>query len=792
MKPFLCSFNYQTLNLPGNIPFGTWFLIFVFLGLIIWSLFHLRKPDVRLDKKQTYMLMAAIVLVVPLNLLGIKSKINALDMLSFFDTPYFFIGFLQVALIIATLGFIGLVPSFIVSILSGLVQILIHGQDPAILIVYTAIPIILSVGLCLSRFQKPAWRGKNAWIVVFLTWLNLLPLILILFGTRALFLRMDFEAAVLRYCLFLWLSILPAFAIGAAVFWIILNWYPGAWRLEQFIRNQNNNDELKPAIEQIRTLSNGNYELEIIPKSGKPELRALYGALEILRKNLQAKHEAQSRLLSLDPSHYSKEGYDLVLSSILRAALTRDAKSARLLLLDSSKDEYQNNIRSRFGQGNNTRFYAYLDAKILDKMGNQELLILTDIKIDQYFGLSAGSPFPQSIIALPLRDKGRIHGVLWVGFEQKKWFSQDDIDFYQELAHRASVVMSTKQDTMELLSEKNAFELSLNAIPHPLFILDTDETVDFMNQAAKDLASEAGELLNLQDNKYQMNHPKVLQLLAENKQQGIYEKGLELSNGSIYDLDVYNLLDDDKSFGHVVLLFDRAWLTQVNLQRTEFITNVSHDLQSPLKMIKGHLILLERMGNLNKEQQLYVKLIGDNVENMSRLVNSMLNLERLDMIETLNYSRFDFQEKTDEVIQLLSPSAQQKKVTFKRDYTGMATPFISADQTLIQQLMYNLLDNAIKYSQRGGTITIHAEKDAAMLHVSVKDEGKGIAPLDQPYLFERFYHNTEDTSFENSAKGLGLAIVKSIVEKHGGSIEVDSQLGKGSTFTFTIPVHKIS
>ena len=74
----------------------------------------------------------------------------------------------------------------------------------------------------------------------------------------------------------------------------------------------------------------------------------------------------------------------------------------------------------------------------------------------------------------------------------------------------------------------------------------------------------------------------------------------------------------------------------------------------------------------------------------------------------------------------------------------MATPFISADQTLIQQLMYNLLDNAIKYSQRGGTITIHAEKDAAMLHVSVKDEGKGIAPLDPPYLFERFYHNTED------------------------------------------------
>jgi len=230
----------------------------------------------------------------------------------------------------------------------------------------------------------------------------------------------------------------------------------------------------------------------------------------------------------------------------------------------------------------------------------------------------------------------------------------------------------------------------------------------------------------------------------------------------------------------------------VNLQRTEFITNVSHDLQSPLKMIKGHLILLERMGNLNKEQQLYVKLIGDNVENMSRLVNKMLNLERLDMVETLNYSRFDFQEKTDEVVQLLSPSAHQKKVTIQTDYSGLATPYISADQTLIQQLMYNLIDNAIKYSQRGGVVSIRAEKEAALLHVSVRDEGKGIAPLDQPYLFERFYHSEEDISFETSAKGLGLAIVKSIAEKHGGSVEVDSQLGEGSTFKFTIPVHKLS
>ena len=167
MNSLSSTFYIQSLNLPENIPFGTWFLIFLFLGLLIWSLFHLRKPNIRLDKKQTYILISAIILVVPVNLLGIKPKINALDILSFFNVPYFFIGFLQVALIIVTLGFAGLIPSFIVSLLTGLMQTLIQKQDPAILIVYAAIPIILSVGLVLPRFQRPAWRGKNAWIVVF-------------------------------------------------------------------------------------------------------------------------------------------------------------------------------------------------------------------------------------------------------------------------------------------------------------------------------------------------------------------------------------------------------------------------------------------------------------------------------------------------------------------------------------------------------------------------------------------------------------------------------------------------
>lgn len=121
----------------------------------------------------------------------------------------------------------------------------------------------------------------------------------------------------------------------------------------------------------------------------------------------------------------------------------------------------------------------------------------------------------------------------------------------------------------------------------------------------------------------------------------------------------------------------------------------------------------------------------------------------------------------------------------------MKAPYISADRILIQQAIYNLLENAIKFSPRGETILIKAEKDASWMHVSVQDHGKGIAPLDQSRIFDRFFFMDDEPNFDNRGQGLGLAIVKSIAEKHGGAISVESKLGVGSQFSFDIPLHRL-
>lgn len=786
------SMTFRNTEQVKALPAGSWLLISLFLALFVWSVLYLRVKKTKWDKKLWLILIIALGLIVPTSIIGLKMTISRVPIQELFKTPYFFIGFLHIPLSVIVLGLLGIESAFVVGLISGLAQILLRNQDPALLVIYAGIPVILTKFMIFPQLQRLQWKEKSSWIWFLLTWLSTIPLILLLIGTRALILREPFGWHVLQYCLYVWLSFLPGFAISGILYWLIKKHFSTLWQLDKFVKMPKNGDELRPYIDQIRLLSNGSYDVELLSKPLNAQEKGLHSALERLRKNLQFRHEVQSRLLSLDPTHYSKEGYDIILTSVLRAALTRDASSARLLLLDAPNQYDVLNIRSRFGQGENTRLYAYLDAKILDKIGQDEQLVLTDIKVDQYFGLSAGSPFPQSIIALALTDKGRMHGVLWVGFEQKKWFSPEDIKFYKELAFRASVTMSSKKETQQLISDKGTFESTLNSIPHAIFILNNQDEISFMNNCAKEMARDANGFVLLKNGKHYFRHQKVLDILKDGGQQQVYDRGISLGNGAQYDMELYPLTLNDKNEGSVVFLVDNAWLTQINQQRTEFISNISHDLQSPIKMIKGHLILLQRMGNLNKEQQTYVKLIEENAESMNRLVNKMLNLERLDMLEALNYVRFDFDQKTDEVIRLLTPNAQQKKVTIIKNFSQMATPYISADQTLIQQALYNLLENAIKFSPMGGEVHVVAEKDASWLHISVVDQGKGIAPIDQPSLFSRFYHLGEDESFENTVMGMGLAIVKAIAEKHGGTVRVESQLGEGSRFYLDIPIHKLA
>ena len=692
--------------------------------------------------------------------------------------------------VLLAVGLVGPLPAVILGVGTGLVQTLRLGQDPMTIFFYASLGLAFS---WLLANQKSQWH--NVWkqhIAVKVVWSFLLSAIVIIITqfTHALIYKEGSVLVILEQILILVVSHIPEILTSALIVWAFVYWLNSDWHPADFIKVLPSTNPYDKVMERIQELTNGDYEEQIAPAVLSGNEKALFTALEKLRANLQTRNDAQARLLSLDPSHYSREGYDLVLSSILRAALTRDASSARLILLEKSPESRRGEMRLRLGQGENTRLYAYLDTLVIEKIGDQDQLILSDLKVDQYFGLTSGTPHPQSIAALQLRDNGSAQGVLWVGFEQNHWFDQEEIQFYQQLAYRASAALSTKEQFSKVQNEKGWLNLALNAFPDPVLLIDRDGQVQYSNQAANGASEKGQALLGRKGKEIRIVNEKLNGFLDKDKK-STEVKSLQLDGNKTYEVLRFPIEGDQEKQGELVMLRDTSWLHQLNNQKNEFVSNISHDLRAPLWLMKGHTKLLSNIGKLSPEQRKYVEKIDAGIDTMTRLVDKVLNLERLDGDGLLVYTRFNIQETIDETIKMLGIQAQQKKISLNVDYGGLKTPYISADQVMVQQALYNLIENAIKFSPRGESVLVSAERDSSWMHIAVKDNGKGIAPLDQPKLFTRFFHVDDDMAYENRGQGLGLAIVKSVADKHGGSVSVKSTLGEGSTFYLDLPLHKI-
>ncbi len=580
--------------------------------------------------------------------------------------------------------------------------------------------------------------------------------------------------------------LLPSVLLAGLVCQLLETWLGSEWTPMDYVAEWEIRSPIKQTIAQIERLTLGRYDRAISFEVHSPAEAELAKALDDLRENLRLRNDTQSRLLSLDPSHYSREGYDLVLSSILRAALGRDASTARLILLNLAPSNSQVEMRLRLGQGEQTRVYAYLDAMILDKLGSQDQLILSDLKVDQYFGLSSGTPYPQSIAALRLKSEDMTQGILWVGFDENHWFSQEDIRFYQQLAYRASAVLNAKEQYGRMQNEKSILSAALESLPEAVIVLDNAGNIAFANAAAWQLM-ESDRQRETKQVSIQEAFPAAAVEAGKNP---ISKTFVVQAKARDFEVETVPLDPLSGMSGKMLVFTETSAQKRQNAQKNEFVTNISHELRSPLSHIRGYLNLLENIGNLSDEQEKFIDRIKLSIEYMSRLVSKVLSLDMLDAGEGVKFTSFDVKEMIDEALALLELQATQRKVNLRTNFSGLKNPRFSADRLLLHQAVFNLVENAIKYSPIGGDVLVSTVKDGSKLSISVQDHGKGIAPLDHPKLFTRFFHVEEADSLESRGQGLGLAIVKSIADKHGGTIKVHSQLGEGSTFTLEIPVRK--
>ena len=173
---------------------------------------------------------------------------------------------------------------------------------------------------------------------------------------------------------------------------------------------------------------------------------------------------------------------------------------------------------------------------------------------------------------------------------------------------------------------------------------------------------------------------------------------------------------------------------------------------------------------------------------MSRLVNNLLDLGRIDLGVGLQVEHVTVLDIIERVTSALQLQANQKHIQLSVELSKDMPNAVEADQALLHQAVYNLVENALKYTPQGGEVTIHLQTAPAELTFAVQDSGIGIPASDLPRLFEKFYRGTNREALAQRGTGLGLAIVKSIAERHGGNVWVESELDKGSTFYLQIPL----
>jgi len=227
-------------------------------------------------------------------------------------------------------------------------------------------------------------------------------------------------------------------------------------------------------------------------------------------------------------------------------------------------------------------------------------------------------------------------------------------------------------------------------------------------------------------------------------------------------------------------------LAEQDLTRREFLTNVAHELRTPLMAASGYLQILQKGVLTGDSLHEALKTVSRNVEQIVGLVNDILFLQEIELVFP-EFQPVDMTEMARQVADKYAKKAEERRVHLKvKGERGV--PQISGDPKSLERALTALIDNAIKFSPNGGDVEVHFHPRGEFLMVAIEDHGIGISPDTRPRIFDRFYHLEKSGDNLFSGIGIGLAITRQVIEQHRGKLEVESNPGRGSTFTMLLPI----
>lgn len=378
-------------------------------------------------------------------------------------------------------------------------------------------------------------------------------------------------------------------------------------------------------------------------------------------------------------------------------------------------------------------------------------------------------------------------------FEQRiEVRSQDELG---QLAEMFNYLATRLKETLdEISTEKHKVEAILSHMTDGVVAFDQNGRIFMANPAARrmlglngvDLETHAAAAIG-------ESLWKEWQAAAAKKERGpvIIKRGER--SFSVYFASI-PAVGQKGAAGTVCVLHDVTELEQLETLRREFVANVSHELRTPLTAIKSYSETLLNDKDIPPDvRQSFLQVIHDETDRMARLVRDLLDLSQLESQRAAwDYEYCRISELAKQVMKSLQPQFQGKGLRVEMRQQGETPePLIYADPDRIQQVLLNLLSNAVEFTPQGGSIEVIIESRPAEIMVMISDSGVGIPKEDLPRIFDRFYRVDKARTRTMGGTGLGLAIARQIIEAHGGKIGIESELGKGTTIWFTVPYEKV-
>lgn len=379
-------------------------------------------------------------------------------------------------------------------------------------------------------------------------------------------------------------------------------------------------------------------------------------------------------------------------------------------------------------------------------------------------------------------------------------FIQEDVNLLTRLSKNAASVIASAQMYREVLEEKEELESIIENVYAGLLMINKTGRIMQINASAKTMLGMQNSDIAGKTFDEAIEHEPVRDILRKSLEECediAEEVSLIMPDENGEDEEkIYQIqgtpvrAEDDQILGIVAIFNDITEIRGIERMKTAFVSTVSHELRTPLTSIKGFIstLLQDEDGTFYDfdTQREFYHIIDNECDRLTRLISDLLNVSRIEAGRAL-----DLNPKPVNL-----PPLIEKVVTVQKSYTNKheividvknQLPIIIGDEDKVDQILTNLTNNAIKYSPKGGTITITAALDGDVVRMSVADQGMGIPKEHLPKVFERFHRVDNRDTRTVGGTGIGLYLVKHLVEAHGGKIWVESEHGKGSSFIFELP-----